>query len=229
MSSPTRGDIAAALYRSPTAADFRLSTNACNLLADVVVALLAEAPPAPIPDAELDELQRAVKEELDGAYAAQSTHWSIRWLVRQRDAITDLRGRLAVARHLQERRAAEAPKPEEPDELSDEEWEAFADAAGFGAEAPQPRHVPVEGYWWSTGEERPYANLGASRKPAAPNDTPLYRLTDDTPPEAPQPRVLARGVVDLDGQGVSIDHDQPDMPPGTRVQVVIEDTETPDA
>lgn len=49
MGSPTRGDVAAALFRSPTAADFRLTTDACNLLADAVLALLAEAPqPRPV-------------------------------------------------------------------------------------------------------------------------------------------------------------------------------------
>jgi len=41
---PTRGDIAAALYRSPAAADvvdgFGLSTSTCNELADAVLALL---------------------------------------------------------------------------------------------------------------------------------------------------------------------------------------------
>lgn len=98
----------------------------------------------PILDAELDELQRSVAEELDGAYSAQSTHWSVRWLVRQRDAITDLRGRLAIARHLRERQAAEAPrwKPapslddlRDPDPISDEEYEAFTAAI----EAPQPK------------------------------------------------------------------------------------------
>jgi addiction module HigA family antidote len=45
VSGPTRGDIAAALYRSPTAADFRLNTEACNQLADAVTALLAETEP----------------------------------------------------------------------------------------------------------------------------------------------------------------------------------------
>lgn len=41
--APTRGDIAAALYRSPTAADYSLGTKACNLLADAVLDLLSGA------------------------------------------------------------------------------------------------------------------------------------------------------------------------------------------
>lgn len=44
--APTRGDIAAALYRSPAAADvidgFGLTTSTCNDLADAVLALFRE-------------------------------------------------------------------------------------------------------------------------------------------------------------------------------------------
>lgn len=107
MGDPTREQVAEAIHAAG------LSTLASGTAADAVMELLAEAP-QPTPDDELDELQRTVTEELDGAYAAQSTHWSISLLVRQRQAITDLRGRLAVRRHLQElreMRAAEAPQP----------------------------------------------------------------------------------------------------------------------